>query len=112
MTSILEANGIQVIYADGGRAGIDVLESTPGIDLVLMDIMMPGMDGYETMREIRGIPRFQSIPIVAVTAKALKVDREKCLAAGASDYLPKPVDATKLLDVIRLWAGRTSESVH
>jgi len=105
MTSILEANGIKVLYADNGRAGIDMLENDPDIDLVLMDIMMPGMDGYEAIKEIRGIPRFSSIPIVAVTAKALPEDRDKCLGAGASDYLPKPVDAAMLLEVIRLWTG-------
>ncbi len=105
MTSILEANGVKVIYSDNGRAGIQALENDPDIDLVLMDIMMPGMDGYQAIQEIRGIPRFRGIPIVAVTAKALPEDRDKCLGAGASDYLPKPVDATKLLDVIRLWTG-------
>jgi len=105
MTSILEANAIRVVYADNGRAGIDALENDPDIDLVLMDIMMPGMDGYQAIQEIRGIPRFSSIPIVAVTAKALPEDRDKCLGAGASDYLPKPVDAAMLLEVIRLWTG-------
>jgi CheY-like chemotaxis protein len=110
MTSILEAYGVEVMYADGGQAGIDALESSSGVDLILMDIMMPGMDGYQTIRAIRRNPRFLSIPIVAVTAKALKEDRDKCFAAGASDYLPKPVDANKLLELIRLWAGRTRES--
>jgi CheY-like chemotaxis protein len=105
MTSILEANGVKVIYSDNGRGGIEALESDPDIDLILMDIMMPGMDGYQAIQEIRRIPRFRGIPIVAVTAKALPEDRDKCLGAGASDYLPKPVDATKLLDVIRLWTG-------
>ena len=101
------------MYADSGQAGIDALESNPGIDLVLMDIMMPGMDGYQAMQHIRRIPRFQSIPIVAVTAKALREDRDKCLIAGASDYLPKPVDSTKLMDVVRLWAGKRSDkTVH
>ena len=105
MTSILEANGVKVIYSDNGRGGIEALENDPDIDLILMDIMMPGMDGYQAIHEIRRIPRFRGIPIVAVTAKALPEDRDKCLGAGASDYLPKPVDATKLLDVIRLWTG-------
>jgi signal transduction histidine kinase/DNA-binding response OmpR family regulator/HAMP domain-containing protein len=105
MTSILEANGVKVIYSDNGRGGIEALENDPEIDLILMDIMMPGMDGYQAIQEIRRIPRFRGIPIVAVTAKALPEDRDKCLGAGASDYLPKPVDATKLLDVIRLWTG-------
>jgi CheY-like chemotaxis protein len=105
MTSVLEAAGLQVVYAENGLAGIDALTKDPSIDVVLMDIMMPGMDGYETMRAIRANPMFRGKPIVAVTAKALKEDRDKCLEAGASDYLPKPVDTHKLLDVIRLWIG-------
>jgi CheY-like chemotaxis protein len=105
MTSVLEASGLEVIYAENGQAGIEALTKDPTIDLVLMDVMMPGMDGYETMRAIRANPTFRGIPIVAVTAKALKDDRNKCLEAGASDYLPKPVDTEKLLDLIRLWTG-------
>jgi CheY-like chemotaxis protein len=105
MTSVLEASGLQVIYAENGQAGIEALTKDPAIDLVLMDVMMPGIDGYETIRTIRANPIFRGIPIVAVTAKALKDDRSKCLQAGASDYLPKPVDTEKLLDLIRLWTG-------
>jgi CheY-like chemotaxis protein len=105
MTSVLEASGLKVIYAENGQAGIEALAKDPTIDLVLMDVMMPGMDGYETIRAIRANPVFRGIPIVAVTAKALKEDRAKCLEAGASDYLPKPVDTEKLLDLIRLWTG-------
>jgi signal transduction histidine kinase/DNA-binding response OmpR family regulator/HAMP domain-containing protein len=105
MTSVLEANGLDVIYAENGQAGIEALVKDPSIDLVLMDVMMPGMDGYETMRAIRANPAFRGIPIVAVTAKALKDDRAKCIAAGASDYLPKPVATEKLMDLIRLWTG-------
>ena len=105
MTSVLEASGLEVIYAENGQAGIEALTKDPAIDLVLMDVMMPGMDGYETMRAIRANPIFRGIPIVAITAKALKDDRNKCLEAGASDYLPKPVDTDKLLDKIRLWTG-------
>jgi CheY-like chemotaxis protein len=105
MTSVLEASGLDVIYAENGQAGIDALTKDPAIDLVLMDVMLPGMDGYETIRAIRANPVFRGIPIVAVTAKALKEDRAKCLEAGASDYLPKPVDTEKLLDLIRLWTG-------
>jgi len=105
MTSVLEASGLEVIYAENGQAAIEALTRDPAIDLVLMDVMMPGMDGYQTMRAIRANPIFRGIPIVAITAKALKDDRNKCLEAGASDYLPKPVDTEKLLDLIRLWTG-------
>jgi CheY-like chemotaxis protein len=105
MTSVLEASGLEVIYAENGQAGIEALTRDPAIDVVLMDVMMPGMDGYETMRAIRANPVFRGKPIVAITAKALKDDRAKCLEAGASDYLPKPVDTQRLLDLIRLWTG-------
>ncbi|HXU05818.1 MAG TPA: response regulator, partial [Polyangia bacterium] len=105
MTSVLEASGLEVIYAENGQGAIEALTKDPAIDVVLMDVMMPGMDGYETMRAIRANPVFRGIPIIAITAKALKDDRGKCLEAGASDYLPKPVDTGKLLDLIRLWTG-------
>ena len=105
LTSVLESHGLEVLYAENGKDGIDTLERNPDVDLVLMDVMMPEMDGYQTMRAIRGDPAHKALPIIAITAKALKEDREKCIQAGASDYLPKPVDATKLLDVIRLWTG-------
>ena len=101
MTSVLEAAGLEVVYADNGEAGIATLEADPTIDLVLMDVMMPGKDGYETIRAIRSNPICRDKPIVAVTAKALDDDRDKCLDAGASDYLPKPVDVNQLLTVIR-----------
>jgi CheY-like chemotaxis protein len=101
MTSALEAAGLEVVYADNGQAGIDTLAADPEIDLVLMDVMMPGKDGYETIRTIRANPGWHELPIVAVTAKALEDDREKCLEAGASDYLPKPVDVNRLLHLIR-----------
>src|SRR5262249_27450171 len=101
MTSALEAAGLEVVYADNGQAGIDALAADPEIDLVLMDVMMPGKDGYETIRAIRDNPSWHELPIVAVTAKALEDDREKCLEAGASDYLPKPVDVNRLFHLIR-----------
>ncbi|HTB57725.1 MAG TPA: HAMP domain-containing protein [Polyangia bacterium] len=109
MTSVLEAAGLEVVYADNGQAGIDALESDPTIDLVLMDVMMPGKDGYETIRAIRANPICRDKPIVAVTAKALEDDRDKCLEAGASDYLPKPVDVNRLLELIRQLSDRSSE---
>ena len=106
MTTVLEGCQMSVISAEGGREGIEKLQQTSGVDIVLMDIMMPDMDGYDTMRAIRRIPAFRSLPIVAVTAKAMKGDREKCIEAGAWDYLPKPVDSEQLLSVFRTWLHR------
>nr|WP_164017528.1 HAMP domain-containing protein [Pyxidicoccus trucidator] len=105
LTSVLENHGMQVVFAENGRAAIEMLEQHRDVDIVLMDVMMPEMDGYETMRAIRKDLKYASLPIIAVTAKALKDDREKCMAAGASDYLPKPVDTDKLLELIRLWVS-------
>jgi CheY-like chemotaxis protein len=104
LTSVLENQKMEVLYAENGKAGIDTLSANPDIDIVLMDVMMPEMDGYQTMQAIRADPKHQSLPIIAVTAKALKDDREKCIDAGASDYLPKPVDPDKLVELMRLWA--------
>jgi CheY-like chemotaxis protein len=104
ITSVLESHGLDVLYAENGRDGISALERNPDVDVVLMDVMMPEMDGYETMRAIRSDPAHKALPIIAITAKALKEDREKCIQAGASDYIPKPVDSDKLLELIRLWA--------
>src|SRR5262249_34151864 len=103
LTSMLEQHQIEVRHAETGQAGIDQLEHEPGVDLVLMDIMMPGMDGYETRRAIRARDRFKKLPIVAVTAKAMKGDRERCIEAGASDYLAKPVDSDHLMSILRVW---------
>ena len=106
MTSILERFKMRPISAENGKDAIQLLLDNPDIDLVLMDIMLPTMDGYTTIRAIRGIPEFQKLPIIAVTAKAMKGDREKCIAAGASDYLCKPVDAEQLRATMRLWLHR------
>jgi len=106
LTSLLEDHQLNVLHAENGRAGIELLENTPNIDLVLMDIMMPEMDGYETMRAIRQIKQFRSMPIIALTAKAMKGDRGKCLEAGASDYITKPVDLEQLFSVLRVWMRR------
>jgi HAMP domain-containing protein/signal transduction histidine kinase/CheY-like chemotaxis protein len=106
LTSALERQQMQVVYAENGRDGIETLKKTAGIEGVLMDIMMPEMDGYEAMREIRQIPKFKSIPIIAVTAKAMKGDRQKCLEAGASDYITKPVDTEQLLSLLRIWLDK------
>ena len=92
VTSLLEAHGMKTLHAENGRAGIVMLERHPEIDIALIDIMMPEMDGYETMRLIRANPAKRWLPMIAVTAKALKEDRERCMAAGASDYLAKPID--------------------
>jgi CheY-like chemotaxis protein len=109
LTSLLEDHNLQVVHAENGRAGIELLKKTPDVDLVLMDIMMPEMDGYETMKAIREVPEFRSLPIVALTAKAMKGDRAKCIEAGASDYITKPVDLEQLFSVLRVWISRGQE---
>jgi CheY-like chemotaxis protein len=106
LTSALEDRNIEVLTADNGRQGVEVLQREPTIDLVLMDIMMPDMDGYETTRAIRKLDGFRELPIIALTAKAMRGDREKSLAAGASDYITKPVEITQLLSLMRLWLDR------
>jgi CheY-like chemotaxis protein len=107
LASVLEANGAEVLHAERGAEGIALLEQDPDIDVALIDIMMPEMDGYETMRRIRANPRLKHIPLISVTAKAMKGDRQKCLDAGASDYIAKPVDIDLLLALLRVWIGRT-----
>ncbi len=106
LSSVLERRGMRVLSASTGREAISILESTPGLAIVLMDIMMPEMDGYQTIGAIRENPEFERLPIVALTAKAMKGDREKCLDAGASDYLAKPVNTDQLLSVLRMWLHR------
>jgi CheY-like chemotaxis protein len=106
LSSVLERRGMKVITANTGREAIEKLELTPSPAIVLMDIMMPEMDGYETMRVIRENPEFRRLPIIALTAKAMKGDREKCLEAGASDYLAKPVNTEQLLSALRMWLHR------
>jgi HAMP domain-containing protein/signal transduction histidine kinase/CheY-like chemotaxis protein len=103
LTSVLEANGMEVIFAENGKDGIDTLQRHPDVDLVLMDIMMPEMDGYQTMQAVRQIPEFKQLPIISLTAKAMKGDREKSIASGASDYITKPVDTDQLLSLMRVW---------
>ncbi|MEY2527529.1 MAG: hypothetical protein QOE73_2300 [Verrucomicrobiota bacterium] len=106
MTSMLERYKMDVSSAETGKEAIESLQNTPGIDLVLMDIMLPEMDGYETMRAIRSTYGFEMLPIIALTAKAMKGDREKCIDAGASDYIAKPVDTDRLLTLLRTWLHR------
>ncbi|MDL4770541.1 MULTISPECIES: HAMP domain-containing protein [Thermomonosporaceae] len=103
LTSVLEGYGMEVLYAEDGRAGIDVLHRNPDVALVLMDVMMPGLDGYATTAAIREMPQFAELPIIVITAKVMKGDREKSLESGASDYVPKPIDVDHLLDVMRNW---------
>jgi HAMP domain-containing protein/CheY-like chemotaxis protein len=106
LSSVLERRGMTVLTADTGREAIGIIESTPDLGIVLMDIMMPEMDGYETMQVIRQNPQFRRLPIIALTAKAMKGDREKCLEAGASEYLAKPVNTEQLLSALRMWLHR------
>jgi HAMP domain-containing protein/signal transduction histidine kinase/DNA-binding response OmpR family regulator len=106
LSSLLERRGMRVLTAATGREAITTLESTPDVALALMDIMMPEMDGYETIQAIRQNPSFRRLPIIALTAKAMKGDREKCLEAGASDYLAKPVNTDQLLSALRMWLHR------
>ncbi|HEY0476151.1 MAG TPA: HAMP domain-containing protein, partial [Kofleriaceae bacterium] len=106
LATVLENQEMEVMSAMNGRQAIELIQSTPDLSVVLMDIMMPEMDGYETMREIRKDPRFRTLPILALTAKAMKGDREKCLQAGASDYIAKPVNTDQLLSLLRVWLYR------
>jgi len=106
LSAVLEEHDMVIVSSDNGREAIRILENDPNIDIVLMDIMMPEMDGMETMREIRKITRLKNLPIIAVTAKAMKGDREKCIEAGAWDYLSKPVDTEQMLAALRAWLHR------
>ncbi len=106
LSSVLERRGMRVLTATTGREAIETIETTPEVAIVLMDIMMPEMDGYQTTQAIRSDPQFRRLPIIALTAKAMKGDREKCLEAGASDYLAKPVNTEQLLSALRMWLHR------
>ncbi|HLQ67180.1 MAG TPA: response regulator, partial [Candidatus Limnocylindrales bacterium] len=106
LSSVLERRGMRVLTASTGTEAIELLSHTTDVSIVLMDIMMPDMDGYQTTRAIRQNQALRRLPIVALTAKAMKGDREKCLEAGASDYLAKPVDTGQLLSVLRMWLHR------
>jgi CheY-like chemotaxis protein len=103
LSKILEEKRVRILVGKNGRDGIERLQQNPDTSLVIMDIMMPEMDGYEAMREIRKDKRFLKLPIIALTAKTMKGDREKCIEAGANDYLSKPVQTEKLLSLLRVW---------
>jgi CheY-like chemotaxis protein len=106
LTSLLERRKMEVVTAESGQEAIDLLLSASGVEIVLMDIMLPEMDGYDTIREIRKHSHLRELPIIALTAKAMKGDREKCLEAGASDYVAKPVNVEQLLSLLRVWLHR------
>ena len=107
LTSLLERHKMKVLYAESGGEGIELLRKNEGaVDVVLMDIMMPEMDGFEATQRIRSIEEFKNLPIIALTAKAMKGDREKCMEAGASDYITKPIDAQQLVSLLRVWLYR------
>jgi CheY-like chemotaxis protein len=110
LSKVLRSKGLKVLMAQDGDKALAQLRANPDMDIVLMDIMMPGKDGYQTIREIRAKPAWQKLPVIALTARAMPGDREKCLDAGANDYLTKPVDIDRLLSMMRVWlqggAGR------
>ncbi|OYW98592.1 MAG: hypothetical protein B7Z14_14405, partial [Bosea sp. 32-68-6] len=106
LSTVLENQDMEILSATNGRQAIELIQANDDLAMVLMDIMMPEMDGYETMREIRKQPEFRNLPILALTAKAMKGDREKCLEAGASDYIAKPVNTDQLLSLLRVWLHR------
>jgi signal transduction histidine kinase/CheY-like chemotaxis protein/HAMP domain-containing protein len=105
LTSVLERRAMQVRFAETGQEGLELLKNTTDVDAILVDVMMPGMDGYETMREIRKMPQYKRTPMIALTAKAMKGDRDKCIEAGASDYISKPANVDRLLSILRVYLG-------
>jgi len=103
LSSVLEEKGMKVIIGRNGNEGLEKLEQNPDTNLVLMDVMMPEMDGYEAMQKIRSNDKYRRLPIIALTAKAMKDDRQKCIDAGANEYLTKPIDTDKLISLLRVW---------
>jgi CheY-like chemotaxis protein len=103
LMTFLEEKGMEIIVGYTGKEALELLEQNPDTSIVLMDIMMPEMDGYEAMKKIKAQPRFRKLPIIALTAKAMKGDKVKCIEAGANDYLTKPVDTDRLLSLLRVW---------
>ncbi|HEU5240049.1 MAG TPA: response regulator, partial [Pyrinomonadaceae bacterium] len=111
LTSALESYNMKVVHAENGQKGIESLKATPGIEAVLMDIMMPEMDGYEAIAAIRQMEKFKTLPIIALTAKAMKADRDNCLEVGASDYISKPLDIDQLLSLLRVWLSYEDQNL-
>jgi CheY-like chemotaxis protein len=106
LSRLLSERGMKPLKAENGDRALQLLDQEPDVDLVLMDIMMPVMDGYEAIKRIRAQERFRKLPIIALTAKAMKEDRERCLASGANDYLSKPLDQIRLISMLRVWLYR------
>jgi CheY-like chemotaxis protein len=106
LSRLLSDKGLKMHIAPSGQRALEWLDKAQQVDLVLMDIMLPGIDGYETIKRIRAQARFKSLPVLALTAKAMKGDREKCIAAGANDYLSKPIDTARLFSMLRVWLSR------
>jgi CheY-like chemotaxis protein len=106
LSKVLQEHGMEVVKAENGKVSLDMLSLHNDIDLVLMDIMMPEMDGYEAMRQIRSQAKFKKLPVIALTAKAMKDDKQKCIDAGANDYITKPLDADQLLSLMRVWMSK------
>jgi CheY-like chemotaxis protein len=106
LSKILKERGLDIVKADNGFSALNALDIDPNVDMVLMDIMMPEMDGYEAMKKIRQQVKFRNLPIIALTAKAMKEDRQKCIDAGANDYITKPVDVERLLSLMRVWLSK------
>jgi len=109
LTALLERGRVSVLAAESGPEALAMLAEHPEVDLILMDIMMPGMDGYDTMMAVRALPEWADTPMIAVTAKVVGSERERCIAAGASDYIPKPVDTAQLLDAIGKWLPSSAQ---
>ena len=106
LSKILNERGMVIIKAENGKYALEALEIHPDIDLVLMDIMMPEMDGYEAMRQIRSQKKYLGLPVIALTAKAMNNDKQKCIDAGANDYIAKPIDVERLLSLMRVWMSK------
>jgi len=111
LTSALESYKMKVVHAENGQKGLELLQATPSVEAVLMDIMMPEMDGYEAIAAIRKMEKFKTLPIIALTAKAMKADRDHCLEVGASDYISKPLDIDQLFSLLRVWLSTEDQNL-